>query len=271
MFTMPASITQHMSLNEVIETLKKHDNIVGIIVAGSSADATIKPESDYDLVIILQDYPYPMHVALTTIDGRMSDIVFWSLSQLEEMLTQTTFQSNQAESVIFHWVKTGVIYHDKTGIIHKIKAYKPHFTIGDDRRLAFNLWYKINFNLYHGQRMLTSNDDVYLLAMDFRFLYMLLEVLDAYMLNYKVPQRGEKHTIRYLKQHAPQHLALYTSALNASDRHDKFNYYQQFAMIALEPVGGLWESNHVTAFNLHNDMPLDAYHNLMGFWQHLFE
>ncbi len=272
MFTMPSSITQNMTLIEVIDSLKQNERVVGLIVAGSSANDSIKPENDYDLVVVLRDYPYPMHVALTTIDGRMSDIAFWSLPQLEQMLTRTTLQANQAESVVFHWVKTGIIRYDPTGLLQKVRDYEPEFFISDnDQRTAFNLWYKINFNLYHGKRMLTSNDDVYLMATDFRFLYMLLEVLDAYMLNYKIPQRGEKATIRYLKQHAPEHLAQYMKALHATDRHDKFKHYQQFAEIALEPVGGLWESEAVTAFNLHHDMPLDDYDKLMIFWQKLFD
>ena len=38
------------------------------IIAGSSGRNELKPESDYDIVLVLYEYPYPIHVILTTIE-----------------------------------------------------------------------------------------------------------------------------------------------------------------------------------------------------------
>ena len=269
MFSIPPSITNNISLENLITTLKNNEIVAGIVVAGSKGRNELKPESDYDIVLILQNYPHPMHVLLTTIEGRMSDIAFWSVEQLDHMLKMDKVEGNIAESTVFNWIYTGNIEYDPGGKLAAIKSHKPDFLIGDNPREQFRLWYQINFNLYHGERMLKSDDEVYLMAMDFRFLYMLLEVLDAYMINRGIPQRGEKHTIRYLKEHSPEHLKLYLAALQASNRQEKFKFYKQFAEIALEPVGGLWANHQVTAFNLHQEMPLDNHGELFEFWREL--
>ena len=86
MFSMPASITNDISLEQLINSLKKHKRIAGIVIAGSSGRNELKPESDYDIVLVLYEYPYPMHVILSTIEGRMSDIAFWSIEQVDKML-----------------------------------------------------------------------------------------------------------------------------------------------------------------------------------------
>lgn len=269
MFSVSFSFTDQVTLDVVIAQVQQHENVIGIVIAGSYGRDALKPESDYDLVVVLREYSHPMHVILTTIDERMTDIAFWSESQLDAMLTIDQIVANTAQSAVFNWVKTGTIVYDATGKLQKVHDHKLDLTIGNNERDKFNLWYKINFNLYHGERMLQSDDDVYLSAMDMRFLYMLLEVLDAYLITRGIPQRGEKYTIRYLKEHAPDDLTLYLSALQASDRQAKFAYYKQFAQIALEPIGGLWGTNKVTAFNLHEDMPLDEYSKLLDFWQDL--
>jgi hypothetical protein len=127
----------------------------------------------------------------------------------------------------------------------------------------FNLWYAVNFNLAHGARMLQSDDEIYLMAMDMRFLYMLDEVMQVYMQARDIPQRGEKATVRYLQEHHPDDLALYQKALHATDRREKFAHYRAFAEIALAPLGGVWKSTDVTAFNT------DTQKAAVDFWRAL--
>lgn len=269
MFSIPPSITSNLSLDDVIEQLKQHDLVEGIVVAGSGGRNTLKPESDYDIVLVLREYPFPVHVILTTIDGRMTDIAFWRTEQLDEMLAMDTVKGNSAEGVVFTWLQDGNIAYDPTGKLQQVKTHQVKFDIGQDARENFNYWYRINFNLYHGRRMLQSKDEVYLLAMDFRLLYMLVEVMYAYLTIRGIPQRGEKHFVRHLKQHDPEALDVYYRAVHAADRQEKFTHYVEFATIALEPIGGLWGSQEVTAFNLDSQLDLEDWDKLFGFWKDL--
>jgi predicted nucleotidyltransferase len=90
MFSIPPSITHDLSLEDVLEQLKQNDLVAGLVVAGSGGCNTLKPESDYDIVVILREYPFPLHVLLTTIDRRMTNIAFWRIEQLDEMLAMNS-------------------------------------------------------------------------------------------------------------------------------------------------------------------------------------
>jgi nucleotidyltransferase-like protein len=269
MFSMPPSITHDLSLEDVLEQLKQHDLVEGLLITGSGGRSTLKPESDYDIVIVLREYPLPLHIILTTIDGRMTDIAFWHTERLDEMLVMDTVKGNSAEGVVFTWLRDGQIVYDPTGKLAQVKAHSVSFSVGDDARENFNLWFRINFNLYHGRRMLQSQDEIYLLAMDFRFLYMLVEVMYAYLSIRGIPQRGEKNFIDYLKQRDSEALDLYYRAVHATNRQEKFAHYVEFATLALEPVGGLWGTDAVTAFNLDCESSLEDRDKLFDFWRDL--
>lgn len=271
MFSMPPSLTHDLPLDALLHRLRRRREVVGLVMVGSLGHAALKPESDYDLLIVLDKLPLPLDVALTTIDGRVSDVLFCSLAQVEALLTVQTLTARMPERALLHWLHSGRIDYDRTGRLAQVRDHAPNVATAPDRAAQFRLWYAVNFNLLHGERLLRSGDEVYLLAMDFRFLYMLQEVLEAYLLNHGIPQRGEKHTIRHLQRHAPNHLWLYTAALHATDRRTKFLRYTQFAEIALAPVGGLWPGPDLTAFNLPLEMPLNQHNTAFAFWRDLLD
>jgi predicted nucleotidyltransferase len=265
MFSAPKSLSDDLSLNSVMQRLQRHHQVYGIILIGSGAHGTLKSESDYDILLFVTDMPAGLDVLLTTVDGRLTDVLFYDIQTLENLLEQTKLVSNSLQGVILSWIQQGAIFYDPTTMLEQTKSRQIETPFHATPSELFSLWNRVNFNLAHGERMLKSNDDVYLQAMDLRFLYMLDEVLQAFMLTHQIPQRGEKHTIRVMHANYPDDLDLYMKTLRTADRQEKFRYYTQFAERALAPIGGLWDSPKITGFNRH---PQDDYFN---FWCKLLD
>ena len=70
MFPTRLSITHNLTLAEIIERLRQQPEVTGLVTMGTTGSDHLRPESDYDLVVVLAEMPVALHVALTTVDGR---------------------------------------------------------------------------------------------------------------------------------------------------------------------------------------------------------
>lgn len=270
MFTPLPFITQDLSLTAVIERCKNHPLVMGIVETGSGGRGQLKPESDYDLIIILETFPITLDVMLTTIDGRMSDIIFVRQSVIKAMLIMDGYDGNTQEGVLFDWVRDGAIHYDKTGHLTKIKS--SHTTVRPEKALEkYNVWFRVNFNLLHTRRLLQSRDTVYLMAFDLRMLYTLSEVWLWFLTVRDIAWRGDKESVRYMQTHYPDALMLHQQAIHTSNREQKFAYHEAFCSIALEPVGGIWQDHQITVFNKVNPEHPANMDDLLMFWRDLLQ
>jgi predicted nucleotidyltransferase len=65
-----------MTLEQVIARLSHHLAVDGLLTIGSTGRDTLTPTSDYDLVVVLADPPLPLGVGITSIDHRLTDVLF---------------------------------------------------------------------------------------------------------------------------------------------------------------------------------------------------
>ena len=65
-----------MSLEDVLTCLSRSDLVSGVLQIGSLSRGQLRYESDYDLVIVLEQSAAPWYVGVTTIDRRFTDLIF---------------------------------------------------------------------------------------------------------------------------------------------------------------------------------------------------
>lgn len=267
------STTHDLPLATVLDRLKQRDEVDGIILAGSTSGDALTPHSDYDIIVMLNTIPGPINVAYTTIDGRLADIVFVTTEDAQSALDLQPLSEYDRRGHLFYWLRTGEIVFDRLSLLAQLRALPwsedwINITSHED---IYRTWFRINYNLKHAQRMVTSGDPVYLMALDVRLLYSLLEVWMAYFRLRRIAWRGEKSAVRYLQEHDPEFLAQFQEALHTADRARKVTLYAALAARALESTGPIWPDN-ATAVDFHGNQPFDAatdYLPAQHFWNRL--
>jgi hypothetical protein len=262
-----------MTLDEVIERLSRHAVVEGVLTLGTTGKDTLTGASDYDLVLVLSERPTALHVGLTTIDRRLADLLFVTVSQVQEILALDGPVDGDAWiGRIVRWFVAGTIVLDRSGLLdraqQKVRAGAWIQPMSED--VGYGAWFGTNFNLVHTQRLATSDDPVYLMAADWRMvLFGTTDLLFNYWKTRRLLWEGDKEAIRYLMAHDPAFLALFRQFLAESDRTQKLALYEQLAEIAVAPVGPLW-ADGVTAmtFDLQTVQPEDVQAGLR-FWETL--
>lgn len=250
MYTTRPSLSDDLTLDDVIARLANQPEVEGLVTIGSTGTAQLTPASDYDLVIVLNRYPAPLHVGLTTVAGRLTDLVFLSADDVRGIVDDGLPKDAASWAARgAYWLHAGHIAYDRDGLVARAQAR----VLGDPPRTEwadgdhYGKWVHINYNLAHNRRMRLSTDPVYQMALAYRLLYCLSDLLLFSMQFRGVRWQGEKHAFRYLERVDPGYSALWQEALAAPDRNSRFALYEQLCEATCAQVGGLWPEG-VTAF-----------------------
>jgi len=184
MFLTPIFKSTIMTLEEVLAHLMQHEEVDGIVMLGSASKNTLTPTSDYDLFLCLSHMPAPLSVALTWIDSRLTDLMFLSITFLDQFLSDETIilSTDSYEGSVLYRLPTAQIVLDRHGRLKRVKQSihtSQRITTPPDEDI-YMTWFNLNFNLLHTKRMLTSDDPTYAMAIDFRLLYSLVDLWTAY-------------------------------------------------------------------------------------------
>jgi hypothetical protein len=242
MFPTFFSQTDTLTLDEVVARLVRHEVVRGIVLVGSTGGGGVTAVSDYDLLLILSQMPVPLHVLLTTIDGRLADIIFSDEAFIEQLLARDEIVPDEVVTASkLNWLGNGRIVYDADGRLAQAQAKIAEGTWQEavSEPAIYRVWQGIQYNYLQTKRMLLSEDTVYGTAVDLRLTYMLADVWLGYFTVRRLPWRGEKEAVRYWQVHDPHFLALFQQYQITTERREKFDLYWQMAQQALEPVGGL--------------------------------
>lgn len=243
------STTSKLSLDEVLDRLANQEAVAGIIVIGSAATDELTAASDYDLAIVFTQTPLPLHVGVTNIDGRFTDLVFFSAEHLDEILAATDPLADRAWSgVLVRYLIDGNLVFDRDGRLEQARAKVEHVDwlrpVADAE--LFGPWSGVNYNLQVVRRYLRSDNPLYLRTADIRMaIYGPSDLFWNYFTIRKLGWRGEKAGILYLEEHDPEYLSLFNQFLIESERNEKFTLYERLAKLTVAPVGGLWRDGDV--------------------------
>ena len=109
-----ASITEHWTFEDVIAHLKTRSEVQGLLLIGSFGRGNFSAASDYDLVIVLHEAPQSWYVGITTIEGRMADLLFVAASAISaiQALAAPVSQEHTLAPII-RWLQSGHIIFDR--------------------------------------------------------------------------------------------------------------------------------------------------------------
>lgn len=243
MFPIGTARTVAMTLDEVVARLARDAAVDGVLIMGSGGAGALTPESDYDVLVALAESPAPLSLAFTTVDGRLSEVLFTDAATLDRLLAAAPpLPDDSADATLVGWVQTGRIAFDRAGRLARLQAHlrSGDWTAGTSARAIYDAWFKVNYNVKQTRRIVASTDPVYLTAADFRLLYGIAELIPAYFTVRRLPWRGEKEFVRHFQAHDPAYLDLFRRCVAAPDRALKAALYEQLAALTLAPLGGLW-------------------------------
>ncbi len=232
-----------LTLEQVVERLAVHEMVEGVVVIGSLAGDTITPWSDYDILLVHRRLPLPLHVAYTSVGGRMADVIFVDADTIDRIGREgMPVPIEGPDGSLARWLKAGQVIFDRGGHIQRARqAILSHdWSERADYTAKYATWFSINYNLNHNRRMLAAADPVYLLAVDLRLLYSIFDVLIGYFRFRDIPWRGEKEAIRFLEAHDTTFLDVLRACLAETERGRKVTLYEKLAGRAVEPFEPLW-------------------------------
>ena len=232
-----------MTLRELIDRLSTRPVVDGLAVIGSGADGTMSEASDYDLFIVLKDPPLRIVGGVTQADGRMVDLIFSTVTEIDRLLNAKDgeAEADGISGTIVRWMKSARIEIERNGRLKRLQGkarsgLKP--SVHGEGHLKSRLD-KASYNLAHTRRMMGSSDPVYLEAIDLRLLYQLSDLMVDYFAVRGLPYQGEKTAIRYWKAQDGAYYRLFRKCLEERDRGLRVELYGRLATATMEPVGTL--------------------------------
>jgi predicted nucleotidyltransferase len=234
--------TINCSLDEVIVRLRQHAAVDGILVMGSAADDRLTPHSDYDLLLVLDPMPVPLHLIFTQIARRLTEIYVATPAAIERVTGGDAPPRDYSyEATLVGWLQTGTIHFDHNGRLAAAQARARHESAirPQGERGVYGAWFNVSYNLQQTRRILRAGDPVSLISVDLRLLHTIHALWLDYFLIRRLAGRSEKDQIRYLQAHDPHYLALFQRFMAEGDRDRKMALYEQLARLTVAPVGEL--------------------------------
>jgi predicted nucleotidyltransferase len=269
-FPLPRSDTVDMTLDEVLARLSRNPAVDGLVTVGSTGRDSLTPISDYDVLVVLAEMPVPLHVGITYIDHRLTDLLFATTTHVKQILAaQVAIDGDAWEGRIARWLMTGQVVFDRHGSLRQARA---KLCSGDWIRSledidAYGAWIGVNYNLLHTRRLIRSDDPVYLHAAELRMsMYGVVSVLLSYFRIHKLLWEGDKAAIRYLVAHDPPYFDLLQQFLRASDPYRKFAIYERIAAATLAPISTLWDGEPTVLWNDMLPASWETVEQSLAFW-----
>jgi len=258
------STSLDMGLEEVITRLSTNKTVAGILQIGSLRGGQVSVESDYDLVIIINETPKRWFVGVTTIDHRFTDLIFVSRSAVQAVLDlDFPIEQDDGLAPIVRWFRDGELLCAKNGLVGEAqeKVKRGNWIKPTREDVAYGAWFRINYNLAQLKRMIMSADPLYQQVVDIRMVvYGTSDLWFGYFTLRNIEWSGDKTAIRYLSEHDPEFLRAFQQFADGSqNRRAKFEAYERAASLATAPMGGIWPEG-ATVMNLEE---------ISGIWQRL--
>lgn len=258
---VPASRTEALSLDELVARLGRRPDVLGVVEIGSFATGGERPESDHDLVIVLEDASAAPRVGLTTVRGRLTDLLFVDAAEIDRIReADAPLDAASWTGRTAIWLRDGNLRHDPTGRLGEARARAREAgllrPIGD--REAYAAWFSINYNLAQTRRMLGSDDPLVRSAAEARMSWHgLSDLLGGYRTVRGLRWSGEKDALRGLEAEDPAYLADLRRFLAEPDAGARCVRYEDLAARAAAPLEPLWPPSFTALLPGDGDGTLD--------------
>jgi hypothetical protein len=240
-FTSKAAVTNSMTLDQVANRLSERPEIDGIFYMGSTASGELKPNSDYDIVVVFQELLVPIHILTTWIHGHFAEIHCTTTESIERVIAQPLeWSSGSEEEAIIRWLRSGRIAFDRHGTLRHAQdiASQTPKAVPSSTAIASG-WWGISYNVSHLNRYLADADPMAETVVRIRLLYSVFQVVAGYFIVRGIAWSGEKSAVEHLTLHDPNYLQVLQQCLAEEELSQKAGLYRQLADLTLAPVGGL--------------------------------
>lgn len=202
MFPLPNSTTADRTLDATLARLSRHPSVDALVTVGSTGSGALTAASDYDVLIVLTEMAVPLHVGITYIDHRLTDLLFATTEDIETIIAAAEpIDSDAWAGRIARWLPTSTVVFDRRGRVGLALAkvggvswIRPLEQID-----SYGAWIGVSYNLLHTRRMMQSDDPVYQHAAELRIsLYGIGSMLLSYFRVRNLLWEGDKEAVRYL-------------------------------------------------------------------------
>src|SRR6266511_2136640 len=233
------SFSDQLSLNDTIEYLTQSALVDGIAEFGSRASQDVSAASDYDLLILLTSLPMRVFQLLTTIDGRLADIVLVETETADSLLaTSPTWDAPPAASAA-------------------MSAWP-------------SIWFWQSFGLLQIERMAQSNGPVHRLAVDMLLAACLAGTWRSYFDVRALPWDGEKAALRYWMAHDIAYNQTVQTCLGAVERQARLAAYRALVQQTIEPIGPILRLGETAVVLAQGAAEWEDVDAILRYWNSLF-
>jgi hypothetical protein len=278
MITEPEpSVSDRLSLEETVARLKVSPLVDGIAQFGSRTTSQASVSSDYDLLILVRALPARVFQMVTTIDGRLADIVLVETETADALLTaKERPKARTFEALFAQKMRTAHIVHDPSRRLSQVQQLVTGSAWDSDdiyHQSDYDL-YMIRFWLSHGlmhlERLSRSPDPIQHSAADMMLTSNLPEAWRNYFVIRQIPWEGEKAAIRYWAEHDPGYWQTVKACLEIGDRTDRLAKYRELVESTLAPIGKVFNKGE-TAVMLANSNSLIDVQRTLHYWRMLLD
>jgi hypothetical protein len=213
------------------------------VLVGSAATGRLGPVSDLDVLIVLDEPSPPLLVGLTSVGGRLTDLLFATVSEVDGLLSADGRDAAQGWAArLVRWIRDGRVVFDRNGrlaTLRKISASRPRRAMHDHS--TYETWFSLNYDLAQNRRLSASQDPVDRTALRMRLDRGVFELAKGYLRFRDVEWAGEKAAMRFLADHDPSYLAEMRTYLDEITPERRMARYEDLVERTLSPFGGIWE------------------------------
>lgn len=236
-----------MNFETLIERLRESRKVDGLLFLGSTGQPTLNSFSDRDLLIVLNERELPITSGTVYCDGILVDLIFATRQEIEELSTEEpdSISLSDRGASFFNWIPSGVVALDKSGCLASLRdaimrsQSRPRLSEGESVNRVDHAIY----NLAQTQRMSSSPDPVYQLAIDLRMLYQLSDLTVDYFNLRGLPWRGEKEAVRYWQSFDVDYFDLFMRCYWEQDRTKRVRLYGELVNATTAPIGYEWDAD----------------------------
>jgi len=235
--------TAQLSLDDVVDRLRIRDAVVAVVLVGSTGTGSLRPWSDLDFLLVVNEAPKSHLVEVSIVDGRLSDILVATKAWMDDQIAAAPTMVEGDAWDWFRWFAAGKIVVDTGGwaraaqmrLTDKLET-RP--TMSEDERRGLRWW--ITYDVRVNRAYAGSGDALYLRALSIRLLHSYSRVIQGWFSARDLPWDGEKKAVRRWVDDDPEFLELLDKWSVSADVRERSELQALAADRALAPLGGLW-------------------------------
>lgn len=225
-------------LDDLVARLTRRPDVGGLVVWGSGARGSVRPDSDLDLLLVMK-MPDPPFTFVTTRVGRtLTELQVVSMADVRAVVSGSEPAGGWGSDLVVEALRGRILLDPDGELAEAVIALRGRELSAPIAAEAFESWRHAQYNVRQTRRYLASSDSDARLAVEARLLYSIHFLLIHYFSVRHMRWRGDKEALRYWRQHEPALLADWRAAIREPDLDRKVARYEACFDRVYAPLGG---------------------------------